>query len=528
MSSRRSSRWLPIALVIAYVVLAGGYFVLRYAGRWSDSDTAALSAAATGVLREGRLVTSEAYMLGFGYPALTTVLVSVTGITVPQLQLLVYPLAAAGLGLLAFAVYREFTGDLTAAALGVLLLFVQPDFLFVIFRGSHEKLTWSTALLALFLLSRSLAAAQAHRPLSFAACVTLFYLAIYALIASNAFFGSAFILAVAVSLLAGFFIMLWTMGRSDAGRNSRKAVARLGYAAGVAFVIWLLHFFWIYPEAIGFLNALNDRLGTARAVALGYAGAADTFATIRWGWVSSAAYLALAIPTFATAGLSLIAWAARGITYLSERGKLAEEPQQFLGWLLYGGFGLEIAASLVLAPTTGVGNLQLRMLPVLLLLGVPLVTRALVELWRARSLRWLDRPLVVGMSLLLLWMACASLLKATNDPVLSNYWIVWSAPEGQAVSWASQHLRYRSIWLGLDSIRLSSYAVATDAGKDSGDTFSSGHPEVMTRDFLISDIDRSLSPRKLEAIPDVRDTNRVYDNGAAAQYHQRPRTPLQQ
>ena len=289
--SPRAETWLLLGLVLLYALLAAGYFVLRYQGQWTDSDTANLTLAARGIQQEGRLVAKDEYRLGFAFPALTVTIASVTGLSLTQLQLVAFPLVSACLALLAFVTYREFTGNLAAAALGVLLLFMQPDFLFVILRGSHEKLTWLMQLLAFYLLARSLRSARGRRLGDFAACVGLFYLAVYGLVAGNAFFGSAFILAVGVSLLGGFFFLLPTDRQA-----SRAAVTRLLYVAAAAMVIWVLHIFYLYPSAIDFLLHLSNATDRARAVALGDVPAADPYATVVWGWASRSAYLGLVIP----------------------------------------------------------------------------------------------------------------------------------------------------------------------------------------------------------------------------------------
>jgi hypothetical protein len=521
--SPRAQTWLLLGLVFLYAFLAAGYFVLRYQGQWADSDTAHMTMAARGIQQKGRLVAKDEYRMGFAFPALTAAIAHVTGLSLPQLQLVVYPLVSAGLALVAFVTYREFTGALAAAALGVLLLFMQPDFLFVILRGSHEKQTWLMQFLAFYLLARSLRAAPARRLGEFTACVGLFYLAAYGLIASNAFFGSAFIIAVGVSLVGGFLYLLLT-----AGRSSRAAVTRLIYVTAAAMVIWLLHIFYLYPSAIFFLLNLRNTMDRVGAVAVGALPATDPYATVVWGWISRPAYLALVIPTFTVAALSFLAWAGRGLGYLRARDYSLDESGAFLAWLLYGGFGLQMLASLVLGRSGGVAvNLQLRYFPVLLMLGVPLVTNGLTQLWRRQSPRRGGRPLAVAAALFVLWMSGASLLKATNEPALSNYWMFWTQPEVACVAWANGHLQYRRIWLGLDGIRLSSQALIHGTGVGSSNVFDVSGVEPDTRDVIVSDVERDLSLRRLKMLPDVRGENRVYDNGSVAHYHLRPRTPYQ-
>jgi hypothetical protein len=266
----------------------------------------------------------------------------------------------------------------------------------------------------------------------------------------------------------------------------------------------------------------------ARLVALGDVPPTDPYATVVWGWVSRPAYLALVTPTFAIAGLSFLAWVGRGFGYLRGRGYPEDEAGTFLAWLLYGGFGLQIAVSVVLGRGGGAaGNLQLRYFPVVLMLGMPLLAKALTELWRRHSRRRAGRVLAVAAALFILWTSGASLLKATNDPALSNYWTFWTRTEAASLAWADGHLQHRRIWLGLDGIRLSSQALAAGTGLQSGNVFDVSGVALDTRDLIVSDVEQDLSLRRSQMLPDVRGEYRIYDNGSVAHYHLRPRTPYQ-
>lgn len=523
-SPRRSVR-MSAWVVALYALLAAAYFVLRYAARWADSDTANLTVATAAVLKEGTLVpTSAGYGQGFLYQSVSVFIASLSGVELPPLQLCVYPLVAAGLILVAFVLYRELTGDAVAGALAALFLFSQPDFLFVVFRGSHEKMTWLGAMLAIFLLARSFRVIG--KPASFAIHVVLFYAAALAVISSNAFFGSSFILAMIVSLLAGLVAQRVARKRS-VNTTPEPIVTRLLYVVAAAMVIWFLQLFYLYRPALSSLIHLERALDKAAAVALGSEPKFDPYATVSWGWVSLPAYLGLMMPSWIVGACSFALWARAGWRFL--RGEeVLREPPQFLLWLLYGGFGVQLALGIGLDQAGAIGgNLQQRFFPVVMLVAFPIVAQAVVQFWRRRSSVWQKGLLALAICMFVAWASAASLLKATNDPWLSNYWMFWTQPEDRAIGWADNHLHYRSVWLGVDGIRLSSYAVTTGFGSESGNERDQWSVNVDTRDVLLSSTEEGVSVRRMIPLPDVRAEHRVYDNGIVAGYHLRPRTPYQ-
>lgn len=522
----RRSPWLLTLLVGLYAALAAAYFVLRYGGQWTDSDTANLTVATAAVVNEGTLTpTHGMYNLGFTYQAVSTFIATISGLELLQLQFWIYPvLAAATLGAIAFVLYRTLTGDEVAGALATLFLFTQPDFLFVIFRGSHEKATWLLAMLAIFLLARSFRVFG--RPASFAVYVVLFYATALALIASNAFFGSSFILAMAVSLVAGWAVQ--QASRRRVPENTAHTTApRLLYVVAAAMVVWFLHMFYLYRPALRVFLDLQGAMDKVAAVSLGSEPKFDPYATVGWGWISTAAYLGLTMSSWTVGTWSFVIWLVTGGQLLRGQNPL-KEPPQFLLWLLYGGFGMQLALSIGLDQVGAIGgNLQHRFFPMVMLMAFPIVARAIVQLWHRNISIWRNRLLAFALCLLVLWASGASLLKATNDPWLSNYWVFWTAPEGRAINWIEAHLHYRSVWLGVDGIRLSSRANAAGFGAKTGNATDQWTVNMDTRDILLSRVEEGVSVSRSIPLPDLRAEHRVYDNGAVVHYHLRPRTPYQ-
>lgn len=518
----RRSQLAPLAPVLIYALLAAGYFVLRQAGRWSDPDTAHLTKAAAALQREATLLPVKGgYGLGFAYQAVSVVITAVTGLSLTQLQFLVYPLVAAGLSVTALVMYRQLTGDAIAGAVACILLFVQPDFMFVVFRGSHEKVTWLAAMLAVFLLARSF---EQTRPARFAVHVFLFYLVALTVIGSNAFFGSSFILAIGFSLVAGRLLQRASGRGSGVGLPS-AIVARLFYVVAAVMVLWFLNAFYLYTPASRLILELGRASDRVAAVSLGHEPGFDPYGTIGLGWVSQFAYLALTLPGFITGAVSLVVWLRYGGRFL--RGGIA--PRRFLLlWLLYGAFGTQFAIAIILDRFGAIGgNLQLRLFPAIMLMALPLVSISIVNTLRAQGRALGGSLLRLGVTAFLLWAGAASLLKATNDPWLSNYWNFSTASEDRAVQWAEGHLRNRSIWLGPDGARLSSRAESVGLGTESGNRSDTFLVDPETRDLVLSVMDVGLVARRGGPMPDVRYEHRVYDNGEVANYHLRPRTAYQ-
>lgn len=206
---RRAAKiWTPgIIALFSYVTILGFYILARFGGQWVDGDMARIAQNMASILDSGSLVaTTGVYANGYGYPALSLALVQVTGISIPGLQAYVLPRLVPVIVIVAFIAYRALLGRTRVALLATLLLFMHSDFLFVAFRGSHEKMTWTLVLLALFFLAKSIGSYQNRLELQ-TSWVLLFYFVVFTLIATNVFFASSFIWALAFSF--GAFILIF-------------------------------------------------------------------------------------------------------------------------------------------------------------------------------------------------------------------------------------------------------------------------------------------------------------------------------
>ncbi len=54
-----------------------------------------------------------------------------------------------------------------------------------------------------------------------------------------------------------------------------------------------------------------------------------------------------------------------------------------------------------------------------------------------------------------------SLLKATAEPLLSNYWTFYTPAERAALAWAERALSGRNLWTGMDGRVSDAYVIQT-------------------------------------------------------------------
>jgi hypothetical protein len=568
-----------LALILTYALLVAAFFVVRYGGRWMDTDTPVLSQAIVNVAQSGTLTPPGlTYDMGFGYQSLSVFILKVTGLPVHDLQAKVYPLLAALMtGPLAFVLFRALTGDPYMAGLATLVLFIQPDFLFVTFRGSHEKMTWALTMLLLYLEFKSLRPRPAayFRGASYelasnaltdqgqppatqlVAYVFLFYLTILALAATNVFFASSFISSIALSFMGGYGV-LFVCRRAIFARLSglcldrqrlamyARFLGRFFYIALSSLIILALVLFYLYPPAQLFIHSLHS-LGEKLAVVLGgYAYASNPYQIVGFGWVSSGVYFALTLVNWLVVLVSLMTWLSMMLPEDAGEPALLADPGRFMLWLLYAVLALHVGIGMVADLSGLLGtNLQLRLFPAYMLVAIPMAVLGLKRLVSSIPISVGVRRVVWALVfLLMVWFSGASLLKVTNEPLLSNYWTFYTDAEAAALAWSRVYLPDRKIWADFDAIRLKPLAMtqgleatarerggampsSADIASQQSLRLDIGEVDRGTRDFVISRSVRLWSARNGRVLPDTARAHRVYDNGEAQIYHLQPRTPYQ-
>jgi hypothetical protein len=524
-TSKAAGRRIPVVLflgVAIYALTLALYFVSRYDEQWTETDTTTITQSITALQAEGVLVPrASAYQHGYLYQATSTVILSLTGLSATQLQSLVYPfISVLGVVICGLTFYSLVGGDFRLAALSTLLLLLQPDVLFVLLRGSHEKLDWPLMMTALSLLYLSLGRSS-RRQLVF---LLLFYLVVFAQIATNAFFASTFLAATSLGLLLGVG-MQWAMQRRF--RLPGGSLRRLLYVSLSGGILLYLSMVYVYPLALANLRLLRSIVEQVSALFLSFEVASQPYEYISFGWISQPVYFGLTAFTWLLIAVSMAVWVGRGVRIFTGREPLGL--QYNLDWLLYAGFALQVAASIVVDFSGALSsNLQLRVFPGFTVLASALLARAVWQL--AGRLRFPGREALLAAALLGLlagWFGVAALLKASNEPGLSNKWTFYATDEVAAVEWANRRLEDTVLWTGIDERIRVGYSF-THTGQPApgiqlvATTFKDTYPYA-----LISVREQLRAVRVGTSMPAVLDWLRLYDNGNVQLYHKRPMTPFQ-
>ncbi|GAC1385393.1 MAG: hypothetical protein NVS4B8_14830 [Herpetosiphon sp.] len=516
----RSSHWLWLGPFL-FMLLVSLYMIMRFDGRWAEADSSTFSNVIREFLASGQLVPQASqfvYPNGFAFQFISSFIIAITGLDVQTLQQLVYPVLSALLVFPAWILYREWTGSARGATLTTMLLFTQPEFLFVILRSSHEKFTRMLLLLSFYLLTRSLSIRR--RPWIFASYIGLFYLTIFAAIASNNLIADSFIIAI-----AGAVPIAWFLGRRSAELHT-TIPKRLLYATAIGLLLFYCITFYVYPPAQHDLLVLRTMWEKVSTLFLdvqpkqgGYAGA---YQYVAGGWIGLPAYFLVSIANWIMLTASVIVWVPQMVRWIWRHHAPTNDSSRLL-LLLYGAFALQGALSVLVDASGALGsNLQHRLFPSFNMVAVAIVGQAL-QGWHPRRLR---RSVQAVSSLGIAVLAVLSILKATNEPLLSNKWTFYRASEMQAIQWADKHLHDADLWTEFDE-RLSVAFLTTQGQSQHANVMRGGVLRPTNRTILLSVVTRLRSARINAVIPVPTDAFRVYDNGEAEWYHIRPKSLYQ-
>ena len=512
--------WTFLLLVLAFMVAALG--ALRYNGLWIEQDTAGMTTLTENVRQQGTLLptSGRTYDNGFAYQAVSSFILGLTGLPVQRLQATIWPLLAMpALVLAALAFFAQSAKDQRTMALAGLLLFFQGDLLFTILRGSHEKLGWPLTMVALALLIRgaglSVGRLTAH--------VFAFYLVVFAMIANNVFFASTFIVAVLLSLLLGVLSEAFLRRRLSPAGDLRRLV----YVVLSCVLLLFILTFYLYPPALRTLRQLAGVVEQVSATMLGFSPTDNPYQYVAQGWINNTVYLGLTLFTWLLIVGSFAEWLSWAREIL--RGHRTVGIRENLVWLLYAGFAIQIAIGVVVDFSGVLGqNLQLRIFPGFTVMAVVLlahgVRRVLVACQGRRPLRL---ALVAVTTVLFGWFSIAAVLKATNEPTLSNKWVFYSVSEAEALVWADGRVQSAYIWTGLDERLYEAGNFRRGGASPNGNNFRGYVFGGYERYILFSEREHLRGTRMGLGMPLVLEWNRAYDNGDVYLYHRRPQTPYQ-
>jgi hypothetical protein len=580
-------RWALIPLVVALLVV--GTVWIRYENPWAENDTAVLTLAARAVLDEGTIAPSRyAYDHGFGYPSFLATLSTITGLSTHQVQVIMLPWLTVFTALAAFIAFRAVTRSARAGAVAASLLLIQPDFLFVNQRGSHEKMTWTFVLTLIFCLAVSL---EGSRVRKVAPLVVTFYLCGFAMLTTNAFFGSSFTTIVLLSVVGGVLVTR----RLFRFELSRRVVPRLGYVFLVLTALTYVIVFYIYAPAgnnVANLGRVVDRLASlylnvdthvetrvteaaqvsSNASVSRSATTTSPYASVTLGWTSTLTFVLLTLFTWLMMASAFICWLILAVTFV-RRGVARSDLALFLVWAFTASAAIQIALS-VGSDFAGVlgSNLQLRLFPVFNVFAIPLIVgtvsgysipRRSKLLRNVAMIGGLAIPIVAGVAYppatillavalgllfyivpnwersvsarrltavvgacLFVYFTGAAVLKATNDPLVSSKWTFYDGNEAQAIQWANENLANQVIWADIDErVRTASILELGDDGSSAALWTTRRSPSV--RYVLQSEVIEARAKRTSSILPTSVETDQIYDNGSANVWHYLPSTPYQ-
>jgi hypothetical protein len=506
-----TSRVVVIALFGA-ALAAGMYWVLRAGGRWAEGDSARMATSIRNVAQTGQLAPhlSGVYPNGYAYQAVSTAIMAFTGVDVVVLQQIVYPLFSAALILPAWALYRE-VGGTRVAVIATSLLLLVPEFEFTVLRGSHERLDRTFTLILLWLVARGFRRRSGFRIL--VAHVALVALMAFGLVATNVLFGIS--LAAALGIGAAFS---WVLSRRlpSAARSMRLFAQEvwqyLAWIAALIGVLVVIFVTFVYPPAGHALQAISVVPSQVVKLLLGSEPPSNPYRTVTSSWVNSGVYLFLSVGNIVILVGSALAWAWFGRRWL--RGQSTPSFALWTMWLLFAALAIQGILA-VLADMTGVlgGNLEYRLFVSFTVVAAPILAAAVA--------RWQLGPFAAsGLAVCVFLVAIASLLKATNEPALSNQWTFYTADELRALEWADGHQRSTETWVGQDERLAAAHMLAVGLPQNANSwVFKDVEPSA--RSFVISDIVVLQSLRVQRPIPPVGDEQRVYDNGTVQVYRKR-------
>jgi hypothetical protein len=246
--------------------------------------------------------------------------------------------------------------------------------------------------------------------------------------------------------------------------------------------------------------------------------AADPYSQAVAGWISIPVYAMVSVGDYLLMACSGLVWLALGWTWL--RGSRRPGSQaSWLLWLLYAAFALQGAASILLDRRGLLGNLEHRSFPSFAMVATPVLAMWLCQLRPRLPLRLLG-----GVACAVL--AGLAILKAANEPSLSNKWSFYTPAELQALAWADQHNQGVVTWVGADERLRTAFQLVTGNPTNHND-WDAYAPKPGTRSFLISDVIRLQATRLGRPLPRLDSEYLAYDSGSVQIYRLRPRTPHQ-
>lgn len=501
-------------ILVVIASLVGVYPIFRYSGRFTGGgDASNFLQFAAAIQDQGILVPDRhVYAHGYAYQTLAVSVSSLSGLELDEVQFVLGYLFLAWPIALAWLFYREILESSQGAFLASMILLVQPDVLFPLMRGTHEKFTRGLMFLALYLLVRNV---RGHDKLVVRVGMVLaFYIVAFALVSMNSLFATSFVTGLCLTGL-----LIWAAFRYLRLSSWRTATL---YVAGISVIIQISFILFLYEPAKENILIFESMVQKALVVSLGAeAVSADPYGGIQSEWSGTIPYFVLVFPTLITLIGSAIIWLIHACDVILRRRNPGNQRLFLLA--LYAAFAAIFAVTVVsdLIGAFRTANLQIRFVPNVAMFATPICASWLATTITRSSLQ----RRIVSVTLLIAF--ALSVIKATNDPVASNRFPHYQQTEVEAIHWALTLQPDQWLWVGTDN-RLQS-EIANRVYLDPVATLhlDRGGVDDHVRNLLVSDLLRIQSRRYAVGLPLEGDSLRIYDNGSAEIYHLRPRTPFQ-
>ncbi len=423
------------------------YVLIRFDFLWESGDAVLFTRIIQSTQASGSLTGTVVYPYGFGYQAISVFLSETTSLSVADLQLYLYPILGTLPTLIIYPVAKRLTDDVWIAILAAFLFGTQSDVLFTTFRSTHEKFTWVLILAVLLLFILATTKRSRPRDLLTTIGITLaLYLALFALVSLNLFFASSFLIILIIGLAV-------TIAHSRGVEP--RSLRRLGYVCVSGVVLFFAFILYVYPPAIAYLEGLTG-FGQLIFVALfnleqqstpQYQYAVQSWSSIYvWALLTAETWLILGVSAYPV--LRLVG---------RRRSQSADGFSPLFMNLFVGALGMLGIG--VIADRFGrfSSNLELRLIPVVMVFAVPIAARELMKWVRSpRSPLMFTKVAVLILSLVMV--TPLSVLKASVDPGVSNVRSYVTPGEKAAIVWILSTNLNGSVWSDPDG------RVASEAG----------------------------------------------------------------
>lgn len=443
-TNKHANYWKYFFLVLLYTLFAIFYYVFRYDGYWSEWDSAYLTTVSDIVYQQGLIIPDGIkYNNGFGLQVLITFLVNLTGLSTHAVSQYLMPFLGVIIVIVAFPLFFEFTNDRKIALLATLLLVLSSDVFMQLVRTKHIKFFMILTIIALFCICKSFSN-KSNRPIY----VMIFYISMIGSIFFNTYYGSALTIILFIS-----FIISELLKRT---KRSSFSFSRLGITTASTIVFSFMNMFWVYTPSINFIyymNSLKNRLITILFFSEPMTNPQYNY--VMANWRPPELIFLLRLFDLIISPLSFILFLT--IIYNIFKNNYRIGKSFLLLILFYTALGIMLVVAII-GDLSGsfASNMELGIYPIFMILIAPLASIGVFKIFEYvknvdnTNRRYLEKTFSIFIIFLLLIFCTVSLVKITNDPIISNKWQFYTLQEKHGISWATSNLNSDSFWGGVD------------------------------------------------------------------------------